>query len=832
MIFSYLKLALRLLARNPLSTFINVIGLSIGFAVFFILWQYSQAELKSDQFHTDFERIVRFGLTYHFKESNSETKDGILATNDPALTRDVAQTFGEVESFTRIFAQKNLSREYIPSHGQDIFLAHTNETGERKSFVENNLVYADPNLFTFFNFPLIEGNPALVLNEPYSVVISENIAAKYFGSDEAVGKVLQLNNETALKVTGVFKNLPRNTHLAFDIVVSTLTVSNSIDKIKITNGGPYCYLKLTPATTVKSFEAKVKTFVDERYNELFKKNCNTCTSEAYLQPIREIPFNSGYWFDTAIPKSKYLLVVLSSISIIILVMAWINYVNLALTANLKRIKELAARKTVGANHFDFLKQYVVESFLINVMAIVGAAILVQMMLSPAESLLQFYIPDLRNISMSTVIISSLAFLLGIFFTGVYPVFITLRNNPRVLFGTYKVLKKGNSFSKALTTIQLSFAVILIVWVFSVHLQLNLVLNKDLGIQKEHIVNIDLPVTRQENFESLLSSFSEEVLRIPGVAGETVSNSLPGFQSKFFVIEKNGAFFSPQTNGGVDDHFIPLYGIKLLAGRNFQPGNPSDQNAVIVSHTLTRQMGYKDPVEAIGQRMDINTVEFGSEMAPIEIIGVIEDYKVDPLFASVNNRDGLALLYKNYLIPKGIAPRKVSLKIAPDQFEASIQKVEQLYGSLFSGDVFNWNFLDQQIGRFYQNEKITRNQITFFTTLAIGIACLGLLGIIRNKATERIKEIGIRKVLGAEFGHLSFILLATTLRQVALAVLIGIPVATYLTQQYLEKFSERIAIQWWQYVLPVLILLIIMLASVASTLINVNRVNPVDSLRQE
>ena len=156
MLFSYLKLTTRLLARNPLSTFINVIGLSIGFAVFFILWQYSQAELKSDQFHPGFERIVRFGLTYHFKESNSETKDGILAINDPALTRDVAQTFGEVESFTRIFAQKNLSREYIPSHGQDIFIAHTNETGERKSFVENNVAYADPNLFTFFNFPLIK----------------------------------------------------------------------------------------------------------------------------------------------------------------------------------------------------------------------------------------------------------------------------------------------------------------------------------------------------------------------------------------------------------------------------------------------------------------------------------------------------------------------------------------------------------------------------------------------------------------------------------------------------------------------------------------------------
>ena len=269
--------------------------------------------------------------------------------------------------------------------------------------------------------------------------------------------------------------------------------------------------------------------------------------------------------------------------------------------------------------------------------------------------------------MSTVIISSLAFLLGIFFTGVYPVFITLRNNPRVLFGTYKVLKKGNNFSKALTTIQLSFAVILIVWVFSVHLQLNLVLNKDLGIQKEHIVNIDLPVTRQENFESLLSSFSEEVLRIPGVAGKRLATHCLDFNLSFLSLKKMERFFHLKPMAVLMNILFLYMGSKLLAGRNFQPGNPSDQNAVIVSHTLTRQMGYKDPAEAIGQRMDINTVEFGSEMAPIEIIGVIEDYKVDPLFASVNNRDGLALLYKNYLIPKGIAPRKVSLKIDAGQF---------------------------------------------------------------------------------------------------------------------------------------------------------------------
>ena len=832
MLSNYIKLALRLLARNPFSTFVNVLGLSAGFAAFFILWQYAQSELESDQFHKDFQRIVRFGMIYRFS-GYGPIKEGKLAINDPELVQSTATEFGEVEDFTRVFVQANFSKDYMPTHGKEIFMSYTDNTEKRISFVETNIAYGDSNLFSFFNFPLKQGNPETVLSEAYTVVISEATAKKYFGEGDALGKTLSLNGTTPLKVTGIFEELPRNTHLSFDMVISSRTIQNSISKITITDGGPYSYLKLRDGTNQADFEGKLKQFANTRFNQLLKSVCNTCDAEAYLQPLREVPFNAGYWYDAFTPKSKDMLLVLSVISILILVAAWINYVNLAITANLKRIKELAARKTVGAKHFDFIKQFVMESSLVNFISVLIALIMVQLSRSPLETLLQFYIPDVKDISTSTMLISAATLLLGILFTGIYPALITLKHNPRVLFGTFKSLKKGNTFTNVLTTLQFSFAVILIIWIFSVHLQLDYILHKDIGIRKDHVVTIDLPITKNDNFESTLNSFSNEVARIPGILDRTVSNSIPGVQAKFFVIEKNNKQLSPQTNGGVDEQFIPLYGIKLLAGRNFQSGNPSDQHAIIISRTTTVQMGLADPAEAIGQRVDVQTSDWGnSSKIAAEVIGVIDDYKVDPLFSSVNNRDGIALTYKNYLVTSNIPPRKISLLVNSRNFLETISTIESLYSSSFPEDVFHWNFLDQQIGQFYIQEKTTRNQITFFTLLAIGIACLGLLGIIRNKVAEKTKEMGVRKVLGAEFHHLTTILLNTTVRQIILAIVIGAPVATFLTQQYLQKFSERISLQWWHYVVPVVILVIIMMATIASTLIKVGKTNPVDALRYE
>lgn len=834
MILNYLKLGVRLLTRQKFFTFINVLGLSIGFAVFLILWQYSQSELHADQFHPDFDRILRYGSIYRFTDSKGNFKEGKLAINDPQMARSAREELGEIKDFTRVFVQPNFTTEHIPLHGKEIFLTYIDNANQKQSFAEKKVAYGDPNLFKFFNFPLLHGNADRVLNDAYAVAISESVAKKYFGSADAMDKTLLLNDKISLKVTGVFMDLPKNTHLSFDIVMSTIAIEKNISRVTLTNGGPYCYLKLDRGVDILSFEAKIKRFADERYNKLMKNTCPSCSSEAYIQPLIELPYNEGYWFDFSTPKSQYLLLALKAISVVILLMAWINNVNLAISANNKRIKELAARKTVGANAFDLVKQFISEALVINLIALAVGIAIVEVFRPIAVNILQFYIPDLWEVTLQTWLIVFATLTVGVLFTGIYPAAIAIRNSPKTLFGSFKSLRSATAFSKLLTTFQFTFAIVLIVWIFSISLQLEYILNKRTGFKKDEVIVLDLPFVRQQNFRSVLHSFTEELSRIPGIVDKAVSSTVPGVEAKYLALGRNGDFIAPQSNGGVDERFIPMYGITLLAGRNFLADNPADERSVIISKATAARMGWMTPDDAIGQQISIQTKEWTDGLASIMIIGVIEDYKLGSLFSSAdNNPDGVALIYKNYLVEETIAPtNKVSLLVQSENIIESMGKVEGLYNRMFPGNVFSWNFLDQQINMAYNKEMTTRNQITFFTGLAILIACIGLLGMITNKVVEKTKEIGIRQVLGAETRQLASVLLKTTLSQIAVAILLGIPAAWLLIEKYLEKFSDRIPQQWWHYALPVIILICIMLSAIAYSILKAVKNSPVRSLRYE
>lgn len=831
MILSYIKLAVRILLRNPFNSLINIVGLAIGFAAFYVLWQYSQAELHADQFSPGANRIFRVGLIQRYPENTGGVKEGRLGVADPELTRQIAMEVEGVEDYTRIFPQAVWSPGHVPAHGQEVYFA-AEQSGNRRVFNEHRVVYADANVFGFFGLPLLQGDVKTVLAEPNSVAISNEVANRYFGKTDALGRTLRLNDLVELRVTGVFPPLPPNTHHNFDIAISSATLGNNISTIKLTLGGPRCYLRLKEGADPAVVERQVQAVAAAYYVPVFKAACNACEADAFIQPLADIAFTEGYWFDTFTPRSKYMLVVLSSISILILVMAWINYFNLATSASLKRIKELAARKTIGARYGDFVRQFFVESLTVNIVAVVLAVVILQSVRFEVADRLDFYLPDLSQVSISTVVIGSIAFAAGVVFTGVYPVFMALRRSPGALFSVSKQQRKGNLFSGALTACQLAFAVILIVWVFAVHLQLDFVLTKDLGFNRDQVIAVDLPPVKKENFNSQLASFLGGVQSVTGVENYAVSNSLPSVNAAFMVFEKDGKSYAPQTNGGVDERFLELYHIPLLAGRNFRADNPADQMSLIISRTTARRMGYEKPEDAVGSQVRVTTRNFGQQVALVEIIGVMEDYRVDPMFSSFNNKDGVALTYKGGIMESNLPPARVSLLVNGRNAPAVMEAVASHYASAFPGDVFSWSFLDMQIARFYEQERITRNQITFFTLLAILIASMGLLGVMRNQAADRVKEMGIRKVLGAEFYHLSAILLSGAARHTLIAVVAGIPLAIYLTQQYLEKFSDRVSLGWWHYAIPVIALALIMVGTVAGTLVKVARANPVDSLRAE
>jgi putative ABC transport system permease protein len=291
---------------------------------------------------------------------------------------------------------------------------------------------------------------------------------------------------------------------------------------------------------------------------------------------------------------------------------------------------------------------------------------------------------------------------------------------------------------------------------------------------------------------------------------------------------NAVDYGLNTNGGVDENFVPLYGIKLVAGRNFQAGKPADQKAILISELASIRLGFTSPMEAIGEKIILPRYNRDAE-----IIGVYEDYESRPFYKHQRSRKGpdSFLTYKDYLI-SDFYPSKISVKINFDKLNAAIPSLDKLYKSVFPQETFDWDFLDENINRRYTSEKIARNQIILFTLIAIGIACLGLLGTVSNKAEERTKEIGIRKVLGATMVQIARILLNTSIKQVVVAAIISLPVAYYLTEQYLQKFSDRITLQWWHFAMPLGLLLLIMVGTIASVVWKAARTNPVESLRYE
>ena len=382
----------------------------------------------------------------------------------------------------------------------------------------------------------------------------------------------------------------------------------------------------------------------------------------------------------------------------------------------------------------------------------------------------------------------------------------------------------------MVTFQYASAVVLLIWIGAVYFQLNYILNKNTGVNQDGILVVDCPLNQKENYNHKLDNFITASSGINGIHLATLSKSVVGDKTGVPTMVKrseNGIGVGLFSNGVVDETFLDLYGIRLLEGRNFQANSPADENSVLLSSLAIERLGFSSPKEAVGSRIILPGYN-----PYVEIIGVYKEYEFEPLFAQAQQKGrGSILTYKNSLV-KNIKPSKVSFKISLENTTSIIAGLEELYKATFPQDIFKWTFLDQNINRHYAQEQIVRNQIMLFTLLAIGIACLGLLGTTTNKVIEKTKEIGIRKVLGAQMHQIARIILNTTASQVIIAIVIGIPLAYYLVQTYLERYSERLSFEWWHYALPVALLLLIMFVTIAGVLLKAARTNPVESLRSE
>jgi putative ABC transport system permease protein len=844
MLLSYLKLSLRLLARNPFFTFINVVGLSVGFAVFFVLWQYSQSELRSDQFHKDHNRIYRLYVDFHHYNGVDWTRY-LAGTFPPVFSSIASEQFTEIESVTRIFHQRNFDEVRWRGPQSDtagwseletkIVVSHIDKAGERHSFKEENAAYADPNLFQFFSIPLLKGRAENVLKSADAIVLSAFTANKYFGNIDPVGKTLMLNNNQSFTVTGVFQELPKNTHLKFQLVMSTVGIRQFIENIEPYQRSAHNYFKIRPGVSLSQLEERLNT--EQRKHWDFTRWGGTESKlSIVLQPLADVSFRV-FDFDVFVPKSKYVLWVFKSVSIIVLLMALINYLNLKLASQAKRTKELAMRKTTGARKTDFIVQFLTESIVISTTAVLIALTLVQLMRYPLEVMFQFHIPAWRETPPSFILFFAGMIMLTVILAGLHPAVSVWRMTTRNILGRAKSGENGLGFTQISSVLQFAGALALVIWLFVVYRQINFAINESWGIKRDNVVVLDLPVHENRDVAVEVNSLKNELLQVSGVDDVALSTMVVGDHEEIGVAlhrtDTKELFVVAKSDGGVDERFIPFYGLKLLAGRNFIKDNPFDKYAVILTRSSAQSIGYS-PGEAIGKDVMVEKYSWRSEIeTKAQIIGVMEDHRLDPLVEAgfSNTNRGVILMYGNTLYPK-FNLGKLSVRLNDTETEHTIRVMEEKYRLIFPESLFHWYYLNDSMNAHYKAEQTARNQIALFTLIAIGIACLGLLGMISNKVVEKTKEIGIRKVLGAQLLQISRILLSATFRQIVIATSIGIPVAYYLTQQYLLKFAERIELQWWHFALPIVILVLIMLGTVATVVWKAARSNPVDALKYE
>ncbi len=731
------------------------------------------------------------------------------------------------------FIQQSFFRhnEELLGYSGDLHMAQYDDNEETVVFKETKVIIAARNLFEFFTIPLVHGNKHEVLREPNTVVLSQDAALRYFGKANPIGRSLVVNGSKAVTVTGVFKSLlPDRTHLDFDLVFSGTNLKPKLDEAMEYRPWMQSYVKLGASDSAEKLQASINRNM-EKYWGLYFEFYGRAKAEVVLQPVTEVAFLPYSWGDPSKPKSRLILNAMKLVAVLIIVMACINYVNLSNSRMVKRNKEIVARKMAGAKEGNFFLQFFTEALVVNLISILAAFTAIQLIRAPLSSFLRIHVSDFGSTQLTTWSAMAIASFSSLLIAASYPAYWSFRHNPRSIL----VRVPGaslRSLSSWFATAQFTGACVLTVFGFVVYMQLRFLVSKDLGFDKSRVVILEVP---EQEPSSPRGDVQALVAGIRTHLEAVYSHSLPGDIRQGEVrLWRKGEFFGAVAPGGVDESFLPFFGIKLLAGRNFIANDRND--VCIVSRRSIQRLGFPDPESSLGSRIGVDdgrNEAFGGTRIEMEIIGVIEDFIVDPSYVFSN-----ALLSEGTCLTAGsngfhhLAPTRIAVRMNGEDFEGSLAIIRKQFLRVFPRSAMEWYFIDDHFNQGYDNERTTRNQVGLFTALAIGISCLGMLGMISHKAERRTKELGIRKVLGASPMNLAHVLLQGSVRHFLTAVLMAIPIAYFVSRIYLTRYAERIEIEYWYLLLPVFFLTLILISTIAVVIIRAARSNPVEALKYE
>lgn len=791
MIKNYFKTAWRNLLKSKMFSFINIMGLTIGITVCMMIFLFIMNEFSVDNFHANGKNIYRVMRSYDSTKGSAPWVSGPYAT---ALLNDFP---GQIKRAVRVMPSNDL-----------ISFGNT-------SFNEKKVYIADPDFFSVFSFALLRGNASSVLKEPASVVLTETTAKKYFGNiDNAMGKVVEMDKHRSLKVTGIAKDVPSNSSLNFDLVIPLSNYYNEQwFKVWINNSN-FTYVLLDDNTTAAQVQKFFPQFMEKYMGEDMKRLGARFTLS--LTPLNDIYFAGGSSFDPVKHGDKTVVYIFLSIAILILLIACINFMNLSTIRAVERSKEVGLRKVLGAMRNDLVWQFIGESILLTIISCILAVGLLQLLMPLYNDLLGYTLNVSWNSLPIYLFLAGIIIVVG-FLAGSYPAFFLSAFSPiQSLKGKLRLGKGGSFFRQTLVVVQFSISVLLIVGTIIIMNQMNYVKSKSLGYDKEQTVVI--PIDNNDFYDHMVT-FKNELQSKNNIASVSMMSGEPGgfFDEHTFEAEGQRDIFKSRTEFA-DFEFVKTLGLKIIAGRDFSPQYPTDTtDAVLINRTAANKLGFT-PEQAIGKWIK-NTIR---DTATRRIVGVVEDFN----FLSLKeNMDALV-----------IAPnedRRVALvKIKPGNIQSSVATIKDEYSKVAPVYPFEYTFLDNKFDELYKNDIRQQTIITIFSGLAIFIACLGLFGLASFTATKRIKEIGVRKVLGSSVQGIVLLLSKDLLKPVLIATCIALPVGYYAMDKWLQNFAYKTSLSWWVFASAALITFSIALVTVSIKAIKAAVTNPVRSLRTE
>jgi putative ABC transport system permease protein len=815
MFSNYFKMALRNIRRHKVYSIINIVGLTVGIAGTILILMWLQYEFSFDRYHENFDRIYRLASNW-----DAGKWQGRYAPSNHAVGPTMQKEYPEVVKACRF---------------RPIWSGAVTQYNNKK-FREEGIFYADQSVFDMFTFAMITGDPGSALATAHSVVITEDIAQKYFNRENPVGKTLKMafqdwdvfgnsfvasNAELEATVTGVIKNVPRNSHFTFNMLLSFETLYHYNKKQRgrwwgdLTN---YTYLLIRKRSDPILLEKKFSKLIYKHIGEDLKATKGKI--EYFLEPLKRIHLYSDVKWDISKYGSIAHVYTFSAIALFILLIACINFMNLSTARSANRAREVGVRKAVGAHRGNLINQFLGESFLLSIISLILAL-----------GLVELFLPIFRSLSGSDLtfnyLIDSqlLAAFIGLvlfvgFIAGSYPaLFLSAFQPVRIFSGRLKSGAANAHFRNVLVVTQFTISIGLIAGTVIIFYQLNYMRHKDLGFNKERMVVLRI---LDDTVRQSIDTVKEELQNHSGITGTTVSSMPPGYGARSNVFLPQGFSLDRiQMMGSIsiDSDFIPIIGLEVVAGRNFSSEIATDQSkSILINQTAARQFGWDDPIgKSIRELNNWNTTK--------TVIGVVRDFHVESLHHKIS-----PLLIES----EPSQYRFILIKIRSESLPETLSFLREKWKEFDPTETFDYWFLDESESFTwqYQSEQRLSKMFSYFALLAIFITCLGLLGLASFTAEQRTKEIGIRKAMGASISSITLLLLRRFAKWILIANIIAWPIAYLAMNRWLQNFAYRINIGLGAFILAGTIVLVIALLTITLQAIKAARANPVDALGYE